>query len=329
MKNNVIQKHIRKISFKRMFYPFLLLIITLNIFQQTPFYNTLKPTKIDHVSEIDLAFKNDMYFIDLTMEKLYYSGYDYLENGKISGSYYYAIEDGTCYYFLLLKDSFDNQSEPVRDLRMRGKIETGGKNLDYLISNMAKDLSWTNSELRKVSSSLLIKEVEYLQSKTMWLLGINSTIFLTSCFLFFYTLSFILVPLLHPSCIFLRRYGNIKAQIMELEDELEEEIRLKCKNLIITKNYLVEISGSHLKILPLRQILWAYKHSNFHQFRLFSNKLTYTLRVIGKKSGKLVSTLQPKADVDMVLKYLEEHFPEVLVGYSKENEKIAKKKNWI
>lgn len=329
MKSNVIQKHIRKISLKRMFYPFLLIVITMNIFQQIPFYNTLKPAKIDHISEVEDAFKNDYYFIDLTMEELYYSGYDYLENGKIFGSYYYAIEDGTCYYFLLLKDSINEQSEVVKDLRMRGKIESGGKNLDNLISNIAKDLSWTNTELRKVSSSLLIKEAEYLQSKTIWLLGINSVIFLMSFFLFLYALSFIMVPLLHPSCIFLRRYGNIKGQVMELERELEGEIRLRCKHLIITKSYLVEISNSHLKILPLHQILWAYKHSNFHQFRLFSNKLTYTLRVIGKKSGRLVSTLQPKADVDMVLKYLEEHLPEVLVGYSKENEKTAKKKNWI
>ncbi|NLZ80400.1 MAG: hypothetical protein GX913_01130 [Clostridiales bacterium] len=329
MKNSVIQKHIRIISFKRMFYPFLLIVITVYIFQQIPFYNTLRPKKIDHVSEIEAAFKSDNHFIDLNMKKLYYSGYNYLENGKISGSYYYAIEDGTCYYFLLAEDSFDNRGEVLKDFRMRGKIEAGGENLNNLISNMAKDLSWTSSELRKASSPLLIKEVEYLQSKTIWLLGINFTIFFISCFLFLYALSFIIVPLLHPSCIFLRRYGRIRQQVAELEDELEGQIHLRCKNLIVTKNYLVEISNTHLKILPLSQILWAYKHSNFHQFRLFSNKLTYTLRVVGKRSGKLVSTLQPKSDVDMVLKYLEVHFPEVLVGYSKENEKTAKKKNWI
>ncbi len=329
MKNNVIHKHIRKISLKRMLYPFLLIVFTIYIFQQIPFINTLKPAKMEHISQLESAFQKDDYFVDISLKELFYSGYDYVENGKISASYYYIIEDGICYYFLISKDSFDIHNEILKDIRIRGKIEVGGKNLNSLISNMAKDLSWTSSELRKVSSPLLIKEAKYLQSKTIWLLGINSLMFLGSCFLFLHALSFTLVPLLHPSCIYLRRYGSVRQQIKEIESELAEEMRLKCKNLIVTTNYLIEISNNHLKILPLSQVLWAYKHSNFHQFRLFSNKLTYTLRVIGKKSGKLVSTLQPKSDVDMVLKYLEENFPEVLVGYSKENEKTAKKMNWI
>lgn len=332
MRNSIVQKHIRRISFKKMFYPFVLIIITLYVFQQIPFYNTLRPIKVEQLSQLEDMFKEEHYFVDITMSNLYYSGYDYYINGKLSGSFYYTLEDGSCYYFLLSKDSIDNRLQVnslIKDYRIQGKIETGGENLEDLINDMAKDLSWTNSELSKVSFPLIINEIEYLENKTIWLLGINSTIFIVSCFLFLYALSFIIAPFLHPSCVFLRRYGSIRQQVSELESELESDIRLRCKNLIITKKYLLELSSNHLKILPLNQILWAYKHSNFHQFRLFSNKLTYTLRVISKKSGKLVSTLQPKSDVDLVLKYLEDHFPEILVGYSKENDKTAKKKNWI
>lgn len=328
----MIKNHIRKVSLKKMFFPFLLILITLYLFREIPFYNALKPIKIERLSQVEAVFEQERYFVDLSISTLYYSGYDYLVNGKVSGSYYYAIEDGICYYFLISREAYIKDSSTLltlKDVRIQGKIESGENNLKELILNMAEDLSWTSAELRKVSSLFIINETEYLHSKTILMIGVNSAILIISCFLFFYELSFIVFPLLHPACIFLRRYGSSKQQVDELEDELNREIRLRCKDLIVTKKYLVEISGNHLKVLPLEQILWAYKHSNFHQFRLFSNKLTYTLRVISKKSGKLISTFQPKSDVDMVLQYLEDYFPDVLVGYSKENEKKAKKKNWI
>lgn len=324
MNSNYITAKIRQISLRRFFYPFGILIVTGILLYQIPFYDVINPIFVEEPLKILDLYNEETIFVELYADTLYYTGYDYVENGKAIGSYYYNLYDGTCIFYLLSESLCDKKPEVLNNIHMKGKLESGGKLLTDLIKKMAEDLSWTAQGLSQVSSHIIVNELEYLLGKTIFFFAVDIILFIISAIWSLYLFLYILYPYASPICLNLRRYGSITGQIQELEEELRSQMQVRCGDFMITKHYLLVWSKHQLKILPLNQIIWIYKYSNLHYFRLRKMKITYTLRIIGRKSTKIIVPFQKKEDVDQVTEYISTYDSTILIGYSKENEKIAK-----
>lgn len=321
---NQLYRRIRIISLKRLCSAAFMLLISGGIFRLVPFYDFVWPVQITDPSGIVELYQNNITCVELTADTLYYSGYDYMENGRLAGSYYYSLEDGLCVYFLLSNAQCTDRPDTLSNITVRARLQSGGKLLSELIQKMSADLGWTPQGLSSISSHILVSAVDYLLFKNMVFLAIVLITFIISLVVFLYVLSYIIFPILHPACFRLRRYGSAKEQIEQAGRELCEEPILKAGIFTVTEHYLIASSKIRLFVLPLDQIIWVYKHSSFHHFRLKKLRITYTLRVVAKKKLLLVASVQPKQDIDAVICCISKCCPDVLIDYSRENERLTR-----
>lgn len=322
----MIYHKIRIINLKKLAGASIFLFITLSVFFHIPFYDIVLPTQIENPADVVSLYQEGITYVEFTADTLYYTGYDYMENGKRTGSYYYNIYDGTCIYFLLPNNQCVNRPSELYRVPVKARLQNGGRLQTELIQQMASDLNWTAQGLSAVSSRILINAADYLLLKHMILFAVSLIIFVVSLITALNTVLQLIYPLLYPSCFHLRRYGSVKEQITLAEAELHDIPLLKAGIFTITEHFLISISKSQLYILPLDEIIWGYKHSNLHRFRLRRLRLTYTLRIMAHNGLILVADSQPKEDVDAVLDYISDYNPEILIGYTKKNERLAKQR---
>lgn len=322
MRKKSIQGVIREISLRKILYPLLTLTVTVLVFLFVPFYKVWHPVKITNVEQIAEFYNKEQHYVDMVWETLYYSGYDYLENGKRVGSYYYALEGDICYFVILSLELTKNQTEVLEQVHMTAHLVSGGKTLQDLIKGMAEDLGWTVQGLSAVTSHIIVDQVNYTLMKSNLLFGITILLAIIAIFTIGRLIFFILYPFYYPSCRRMRCYGSVKSHMRQLNKERREE-NLICGDLTLTRHYLIFISRYEMQIIPLKDIFWAYKYSIYHRFR--KQKLTYTLRVVGRRGVMVIASGQRKREVDKVLAYLKENIGGIRIGYKKEYEQIAKK----
>lgn len=292
------------------------------VFLLVPFYKLWNPLKITNLEQIAEFYNEEHIYVDITFEKLYYSGYDYLENGKQMGSYYYALEEEVCYFVILLSELTQDQAEVLEQVHLTARLVSGGKMLQELIKGMAEDLGWTAQGLSAVTSHIVVDGINATLFRSKLLFGIHILLAVIAGFTIGRLLVFIWRPMYYPACRHMRCYGSVKSHIRQLNKERKEE-NLICGDLTVTRHYLLYITRYEMQMIPLKDIFWAYKYSMYHRFR--KQKLTYTLRVVGRRGVTVIASEQKKRNVDKVLAYLEEEIAGIRIGYKKEYERTAKK----
>ena len=321
MRKTSIQGVIKEINLRRLLYPSLTLAVTMLVFLFVPFYKLWNPVKVTNGKQITELYNEECIYVDIIWEKLYYSGYDYLENGKRVGSYYYTLEEDVCYFVILLSEMTENQAEVLEQVHMTAQLISGGKMLQELIKGMAADLEWTAQGLSAVTSHIVVDGVNDTRIRSNLLFSIHILLAIIASITIIKRILFILRPIYYPACRKMRYYGSAKSHIRQLNKERKEE-NLICGDLMVTRHYLIYCSKYELQIIPLKDIFWAYKYSVYHRFR--KQKLTYTLRVVGRRGVTVIASEQKKRDVDRILTVLKEQISGIRIGYKKEYEQTAK-----
>ena len=322
MRKKSIQGVVKEISFRKLLYPLLTLAATLLVFLFVPFYRLWNPVKITSFDQIAEFYNKERNYVDITWETLYYSGYHYLENGKPVGSYYYALEEDVCYFVILLPEQTENQAEVLKQVHMTAKLVSGGKVLQELIKGMAEDLGWTAQGLSAVTSHIVVNGVNDTLFQSSLLFGVTILLAAAAGFTVGRLLLFIWHPFYYPACRRLHRYGSVKSHIRQINKERREENQ-NYGDLTVTRHYLIYRTKYEIQIIPLKDIFWAYKYSVYHRFR--KQKLTYTLRAVGRRGVMVIASEQKKRDMDRLLEFLEEQIAGIRIGYKKEYERTAKK----
>ena len=183
-------------------------------------------------------------------------------------------------------------------------------------------MGWTAQGLSAVTSHIVMDGMGYAWIRSNLLFGINTLLAVIAGFTIGRLVVFILRPMYYPACRRMRCYGSVKSHMRQINKEQREE-NLICGDLTITRHYLIFISKYEMQIIPLKDIFWAYKYSMYHRFR--KQKLTYTLRVVGRRGVMVIAPEQKKRDVDKILAFLEDEVAGIRIGYKKEYERTAKR----
>lgn len=331
MKATSIFKAIRIRNALKLICPCILLALISTLYINLPAHNIFNPTHADSLSKIETLYKDDVDYVNIHVNTLYDSGIKCLRNGKSIGTYYYAFEHDYCYFFLLSNKYLENYAKEnnsdttvINDININAGIIYNHTNLDEIARHISHELNWTYTGIINSTSKYLISEPDYPYVKNI----IIVTVFLILCTVtsiyILYSLVCICCPYLYRSIIKLRHYGRIKAQISQANTELRQETFFCISNFIITKSFLFIYTHSDFQIIPLEQIVWAYKFSSYRPTKRSNKKITYTLCIYGKHNVSLISSHHPKPDIDNVLNYLNQNYPDILFGYSREYERIAR-----
>lgn len=125
---------------------------------------SFKPAAYQSGSSIDRCYQENTRYVQCSVEQLYYSGYDYLDHGKIKGHFYYTLVDETCTIYLLSVDTVRTPENPplsLTDLSFTATLRKNDASLKPLLEYMASDLKWDYAGLAKHTSTILISQYHY------------------------------------------------------------------------------------------------------------------------------------------------------------------------
>lgn len=331
MHSKNIQNTVRLKNAINMIFPGILLILVILFFINSPLQDILFPFHTNELSGVGTAYNNDCHYVDLTVDRLYDSGLDCIRNGKRVGRYYYSFENNYCYFFLISVkhlNAYAKENGPdlstVNNITIKAKAVVNPRVLNDIITDISHDLSWTHAGMSNRTSKYLISEPDYPFTKACVIAVIFLALTAISAVSLLYSLLCICCPYIYRPVLRLRRYGKIRGHIQQANAELKNAIRLNDGRFIITTNYLMICSTDDFQIIPLEYIIWAYKFSSYHPLKYKNRKITYTLCVYGKHSVSLISPHNFKINADNVLEYLHNYNPGILIGYSREQEALAK-----
>lgn len=326
MQNDFIYKHIRKISIYNTIVSLAAFVIIFALAFHIPFTDIFYPIQMSYANSASTVYASDVEYVEITLNNAHYTGYDYYLRGKKYASYYYSLINNSCTLILVKTDHHKKLPEVLDNYTIKARLIENSKSTDKVISSMSADLDWTYEGLNSVVSSITIDETKYHLEIYFYLAVCLGTIALILISFIIANVIYAIFPVLYPACIYFKRLSGRENKIMHVNKELSSNVILKSGNIILTEHYIISTSPFSIEIIPINKIIWAYEHSTWHHFLWFKTKLTYTLNLLCKHRIHAYSPRNTKEDIDVVINYLQDNYPDIIFGYTKENKKKAFKK---
>lgn len=154
-----------------------------------PPHKSLTIKTLNDISELNELSPDN--YVNLKIDKLYYSGLDSKDNNNTNGHYYYNITNNKCTIFLLSDKSvkkYDKNTTPqvIADYSFQGKIMNDDDFNTKVKVYFANQINWYNYEFSKMAYPYLVSEITPNQEIPVYL-----TVTLTFFTLIFLFISFV------------------------------------------------------------------------------------------------------------------------------------------
>ncbi|MCR4675551.1 MAG: hypothetical protein K5675_11100, partial [Lachnospiraceae bacterium] len=153
-----ISKNIKAYYRRRIFSPALYLILLFVLSLIFPLKNMAFPSQINEGTSLSKLYNNKEYFVDVTLHDLYFTGYKKDWLGINVGYFYYTMYEDDCIIVLLRPSTCQQGNPEISELTIRGQILPNAASESMLLENLAEDLSWTSSGIKKTISSIMLSE---------------------------------------------------------------------------------------------------------------------------------------------------------------------------
>lgn len=328
MHSHVVSACIKQIYIKKLIPAIMFICFICIIIFYYPFERVIIPPRLNTISSLFDYYNKGEAFLELTVPKLYYTGYDCVKGSDIKGSYYYAFIDNKCVFFLISDDTCKGE-DILNNVTIKSKLIIDKQNRDFLITNFSADLKWSKSELDKLSSKFIVSEPDYFVPQAYALLLFIVVTALYSLTYIFIYIAFILFPHMSPMLRHFENSGRAREMLNNADYEFKNSRYSYAADITITANFLVQIKKNNIEIIPLNKIKWIYKHSTMNMI----TGITYTLVIHTENAVTKIRHLT-KFDADLVIDYIEHNYSNILIGYSHKNKLdyktfIRKKKSFI
>lgn len=255
---------------------------------------------------------------------LHYTGYCYEQKGKATGYYYYGFLDDACLFFLLKNTTCNDGQESLTLKNVRGAVAMDSPAQELLLNNLATDLNWSSEELTKITEPFIIVEAQYHYIAGFFSYGILALLTIIALLTAVLYIIYIIDPALSPACGTIFRPSISRNNLLHAEEDLEEHCLVRGENFYITKDFLIELTRNTTHIFKLKDLAWVYDHNGFAPFLGHRQKVRYTITYYDKRKHAVHSAYEKHADVDTILSYLRDYYPEILNGYTPQNQELFK-----
>ena len=325
LKNNFIYMHIRHICFRiisLMLIPLALFVLLLN---QTPFLKVFRPFQLTYANSANTVYDSGNEYVQITLKDVTYTGYDCTRQGKRYGSYYYSLVNHSCTFIVVDTSDIKEVPATLDNYTISAKLVPHDSMLEQVLENFSQDMEWTYDGMLSVTSPIVIDETEYNLEFFRYLAFIYILVFLFILAVIIIHIIYFVFPWLYPACINFRRINHVHKGIAHVNHELNNRVIHQFGNITLTEHFLVAFTSFHLEIVPIKKIVWVYSHSRWHRILWFKSKLSYSLYITCKKNIKIYSPRNTLEDIEAVIEYFQDNYPDILIGFSKENKQEAKK----
>ncbi len=320
MKNKTFTGLTRTWALLQSVVPFLFFLLTLYLLFFSHFSESIFPPQVNSLSEAKDVFTSKGEYVHLQDQTLHYTGYDYVVEDKIAGSYYYAFEKDICYFFLLKHNTSQKYSATLRVPVLSCRFVQNKDAYHELTSHLAEDLSWSVDDVETIVPPFIISECHYLSIQKGLACVLLFICIFTSGITFLRYLVVFCLPYLHFQQKKRLRYSALKKLVQECEQHADNASTFREDTIGISADMFFSTSEHLPAIIPMEQLLWVYRHSTVHRFTFMPAKLTDTLHVMTKSGKHYYFKSFARESTSKVLHYLEDHYPDIVIGYSQKKQ---------
>lgn len=183
-----------------------------------PIWSILAPKNIKHADSIEELYSKRTRYVSGTFENAYFTGYRKRFMNRTEGYYYYTVYKDECIILLLKPDTCQSGEPTLTSVSITAKIIKNSHSEQELLTNLAKDLSWTKAGLMNSVSVCMLSEPDGDGNSAKLLRFVIIFFIIYSLVSLALSLIFIAFPKLSPPVIRLSAYGKP----WEMLDEAEE-----------------------------------------------------------------------------------------------------------
>lgn len=321
--------HVRKVCLKRMIWPLFPIIVSVALLLLIPFENMLKPIKVSTVQQAIEAVEGGHEYIELTIPRLVYSGYDYMRDSDVYGSYFYElVDDEACVFFLMEPMDEESYQSVMNNVNVRVKvIETNGI-FDNMLEMFSNVIDWTAEGVTGITKPYVLSQINYHFNIYLLIYLLVIASFIYGATLFLYNLILVIAPWMCPKVLYPK--AQYDGNLFKIDSFMEKVVaqmndaKLDDGGMYITEDFFVNISKSDFCIVPIEKIKFAYEHSTLKSFLGMHLDVTYTLHLKCSNLVRYHVTKKTLEQANNILEYFKENHPEILIGYTNENKELAR-----
>lgn len=255
----------------------------------------------------------------VTFRDLRFTGYTESILGLTDGYYYYTVVGGELSLVLLSPETAGGGLPLLDETVVRCRRMPFGELQDDILSLIAKDLGVSGESSKMRFSAYYFNEPDYRYEAGVLLFILLILFSIYAVYELIKCLIVIRFPHLAPPIRMLKRYGDPKRMLRRAEAELLSLPQLATEDLFITEHFFIEVSDRDIALVPIKEIVWVYKHSTLHKFLWYHFSITYTLSITANRHLYIQCPKNIKSDIDGIIDYLAEANHNILVGFSEEN----------
>ncbi len=190
-------------------------------------------------------------------KNLYYTGFDYYVDDKLSGAYYYT-QVGNRYLMLLVKT--DNPSMEIAERTVKGRIQRDSLTADHIISGLAQETGMDPAHVANLVSEYIISEPEYPYAYVIMIYVFFALPIAIAVIILIYTFAVLLKPALNGQARQLRVYGDPSEVIADLNKEMRRKLAMKQNNIYVTENYLIISHIAKTEVIKIDAVQYISKN---------------------------------------------------------------------
>ncbi len=294
-----------------------ILVIFIIVWISYPFQEFFSPVVISGGDSFP-SIKKSTHVVSVSDITLYYTGYCDQKNNTADNYFYYGFIGNKCVFFLLDDSTCNQGQESISFKDLRGTIYENEALFDQLTTFLAEDLTWDKAELSKMTQPYFINETGYNYGFHLFLLIIFT---IATAIVVLFLAAYILYTA-RPEYSLLLRCGfspkRAKNYLAVAEADFKNHCLVTAGTFAITKRFLMDFSKEPF-FVPIKKIAWVYEHSTVTGLPGKYRKLSHTLTIYISKNRAIHSTHPHGEDVDTVLSYFRDYYPEILNGFNEEN----------
>lgn len=210
------------------------IVFCVTYFYPIVYYMTCR--QIGTLEEMQEWYDRECYNVRMNGLQLRYTGYDYYEDGKQTGAYYYAFMEEECVFFLMKT----KEPEPLMEsVNLKGRLLKNSAGLDAMKSQFAEELGIEISAFESFVNPIMISEIDYpyLEIFLMWLLIIIP--YIVTITVIVMSIIWTIQPFRHPSCNSLTYLGDRKLVYEEIKSQFKNRLIQHNYNYYLTEEYLI------------------------------------------------------------------------------------------
>ena len=261
MKGKKVERLLLKNSLAVVIPTMVLFAVLLFMFIRFPVLNQIKCTKIGNVEDVNKKmeelYKEGNTNVKYNASDLYYMGFDFYENGKRKGAYYYTVKNDNLIVVLV---KTKNPENVIENYTVKGKIIKDIPTVEHIVNQLGNDNGISYEDLEGFASEYMISELDYPYTYIVMLYIFTASPFVICIIIIIYTLYVFLHPDKHPQSRQLKAYGTPRYILEEINIQLRRSLIYRKSNVYITKDYLIVSYLTKTDIIKLDCIEYMSKN---------------------------------------------------------------------